>query len=161
MAMYTMRYPKMKTSAYPANVVRDKDGRYVVTFPDFGWGATDGATLEEAIFEAEDCLAEIVASTIDDGADLPEPSKPTGDQVMIYAPVEIAAKAVIYTTMKIRKMKTIELARGLKVDEKEARRILDPHHKTKLPRMEKALRVLGKKMVVSFEDDDEQQSACA
>lgn len=147
----------MKTSAYPANITRDSDGRYVVTFPDFGWGATDGATREEALFEAEDCLAEIVASTIDDGEELPEPSELSGDQVMIYAPVEIAAKAMLHATMKVRKIKTIDLARALKVDEKEARRILDPHHKTKLPRMEKALRVLGKKMVVSFEDENEPQ----
>ena len=29
---------------YPAEFERDEDGRHVVTFPDFGWGATDGAT---------------------------------------------------------------------------------------------------------------------
>ena len=28
---------------YPAQIERDEDGRYVVTFSDFGWGATDGA----------------------------------------------------------------------------------------------------------------------
>ena len=33
------------TYNYPAEIERDEDGRYVVVFPDFGWGATDGATL--------------------------------------------------------------------------------------------------------------------
>ena len=35
------------TYNYPAELERDEDGRYVVVFPDFGWGATDGATPEE------------------------------------------------------------------------------------------------------------------
>jgi antitoxin HicB len=32
----------------------------------------------------------------------------------------------------------------MKLDEKEARRILDPHHPTKLPRIEAALSALGR-----------------
>jgi antitoxin HicB len=152
----------MTTLAYAANFTPDDDGRYVVTFPDFGWGATDGATMEEAIFEAEDCLAEIIASTISDGEDLPEASAPVKGQVLIYPPAEIAAKAMLYITVKKMKFKTIDLARGLHVDEKEARRILNPHHKTKLPRLEQALRVVGKRMVLSFEDeDDTQKNVCA
>lgn len=30
------------TRSYTAEVERDADGRFVLTFPDFGWGATDG-----------------------------------------------------------------------------------------------------------------------
>ena len=37
------------TFNYPVELERDEDGRFVVTFPDFGWGATDGATLDEAL----------------------------------------------------------------------------------------------------------------
>ena len=50
------------TYNYPAEVERDEDGRYVITFPDFGWGATDGATLDEALAEARDLLAGIDCS---------------------------------------------------------------------------------------------------
>ena len=32
------------TCTYPAEIERDEDGRHIVTFPDFGWGATDGAS---------------------------------------------------------------------------------------------------------------------
>ena len=41
------------THTYPAEIERDEDGRYVVTFPDFGWGATDGATRDEALAEGQ------------------------------------------------------------------------------------------------------------
>ena len=83
---------------YPAEVVRGEDGRYVVTFPDFGWGATDGATLDEALAEARDLLRELIAATTRDGGDLPEPSRTTGHQVraalddrlLLQGPVEPA-----------------------------------------------------------------------
>ena len=62
------------TYNYPAEIERDEDGRYVVTFPDFGWGATDGASREEALLEAKDLLRELLAATIREGKSLPEPS---------------------------------------------------------------------------------------
>lgn len=60
---------------YPADIERDEDGRYVVAFPDFGWGATDGATRDEALDEARDLLRELIATTIREGKDLPAPSR--------------------------------------------------------------------------------------
>ena len=44
------------------------------------------------------------------------------------------------------------LAARLECDEKEVRRMLDPRHPTKLPRIEQALVALGKRLVVSVED---------
>jgi len=55
------------TYNYPVEIERDEDGRYVVIFPDFGWGATDGATLEEALAEARDLLRELIAATMRGG----------------------------------------------------------------------------------------------
>ena len=60
---------------YPAEVELDEDGRSVVSFPDFGWGATDGATREEALAEARFLLRDLIAATIRDGKELPEPSR--------------------------------------------------------------------------------------
>ena len=63
------------TFNYPVELERDEDGRFVVTFPDFGWGATDGATQDEALAEAQDLLRELIATTIREGRALPEPSR--------------------------------------------------------------------------------------
>lgn len=60
---------------YPAEIERDEDGRFVVTFPDFGWGATDGAALAEALAEARDLLRELIAATIREGGRVPAPSR--------------------------------------------------------------------------------------
>lgn len=72
--------------AYLARLERDEDGRYVVTLPDFGWGATDGATLEEALDEARDLLRTLIAATVREGAPPPEPSPPGAGERMVAPP---------------------------------------------------------------------------
>ena len=81
---------------YPAAVERDEDGRHVVSFPDFGWGATDGATRDEALAEARDLLRELIAATMREGAALPEPSSPGNCRPLVVPPVQIALKAALY-----------------------------------------------------------------
>ncbi|MEX0590925.1 MAG: hypothetical protein WD207_07540 [Xanthobacteraceae bacterium] len=49
-------------------------------------------------------------------------------------------------------MSKADFARLISKDEREARRILDPRHPTKLPTLAKALSVLGKRLVVTVED---------
>ena len=44
---------------------------FVVTFPDWGWGATQGETEMEALHKAEDALEEMIATTLMDGGELP------------------------------------------------------------------------------------------
>lgn len=68
------------TYSYSAKIECDGEGRYVVTFPDFGWGATDGATLEEALAEAQDLLRVLIATTISEGRALPPPSQQGKDK---------------------------------------------------------------------------------
>ena len=46
-----------------------------------------------------------------------------------------------------------ELAGRLGVDEKEVRRMLNPRHPTKLPRIEEALALLGRRLVVSLDTE--------
>ena len=75
------------TFNYPAEVERDEDGRYVVSFPDFGWGATDGANLDEALSEARDLLRELIAATIREGGNLPEPSRASEHRFLVVPPV--------------------------------------------------------------------------
>ena len=78
------------TYNYLAQIERDEDGRCVVSFPDFGWGATDGATLEEALSEARDLLRELIATTMREGNGLPEPSHAGKQRYLIVPPVPIA-----------------------------------------------------------------------
>ena len=74
------------TYNYPAEIERDEDGRHIVTFPDFGWGATDGASREEALAEASDLLRELIATTIREGKELPEPSGADNGRLLVVPP---------------------------------------------------------------------------
>ena len=137
---------------YPAQLQQDDDGRYVVTFPDMPYGATDGTTQTEALLEAVDCLDEVLAGLMEDGLPLPHPSAKKHNQHLIHPSAQISAKAALYTAMIDAGITKVELATRLECDEKEVRRMLDPRHPTKLPRIEQALVALGKRLVVSVED---------
>lgn len=64
----------------------------------------------------------------------------------------MAAKAALYLAMREAGMTNVQLARKLACDEREVRRMLDPRHPTKLPRIKEALEVLGKRLVVGVEE---------
>ena len=45
----------------------------------------------------------------------------------------------------------VQLAKRLGVDEKEVRRLLDPHYGSKLPRIAQAIAALGRRLVIGLE----------
>lgn len=137
------------TYTYPAEVERDEDGRYVVVFPDFGWGATDGATLGEALAEARDLLRELIAATMREGKDLPQPSRASKRRPLIVPPVTIALKAALYRAWREAGISRRRLARDLDVAESEVRRMLDPDHATKAGTIDRALLRFGKRAIVT------------
>ena len=64
----------------------------------------------------------------------------------------MAAKAALYLAMREQRITKAQLARKLACDEKEVRRLLDPRHPTKLPRINEALDKLGKRLIVGVEE---------
>ena len=137
--------------SYPADIKLDEDGRHVVSFPDFGWGATDGATLEETLAEARDLLRELIACTMREARDLPEPSAPSGRQMLIVPPVQTALKAALYEAFRRTGLSRRGLARRLGVAESEVRRMLNPDHATRNAAIDRALRQLGRRVIVSVD----------
>jgi antitoxin HicB len=69
---------------------------------------------------------------------------------LISLSAQIAAKAALYVSLHDAKISKMELARSLKCDEKEVRRLLDTHHQSRLPRIEMALEALGQKLVLGY-----------
>ena len=138
------------TYNYPAELERDEGGRYVAVFPDFGWGATDGATREEALGEARDLLRELIATTMREGKPLPEPSQTDKQRHLVVPPVAIALKAAYYQAFRETGMSRRRLAHDLGVAESEVRRMLSPDHATKAATLDRALRRLGKRVTVTI-----------
>jgi antitoxin HicB len=137
--------------AYPASVVRDEAGFYLVTFPDFPEAATDGESREEALDEASDALEEAIAGRMNRSEALPHPSARKARQALVPVPGQMTVKAALYMAVKEAGIRNTELAQRLDADEKEIRRLLDPHHRSKLPRLEAALEAMGKRLVIGVE----------
>ena len=135
----------MRSFTYPAALTPDEEGGFVVTFRDLPEAITQGEDLDDALSEAADCLEEAVAGRIDDGLDIPAPSRSRHGEYLVAVPVQMAMKAALYLAMREQGLSKSALARRLGVDEKVARRLLDPHHGTRLPLINRALTTLGQR----------------
>jgi antitoxin HicB len=143
----------VRTFVYPARFERgDKPGVLVIAFRDVPEAITQGNGERDALWQAADCLEEAIAGRIADGGAIPKASKEARGERLIPVPAPMAAKAALYLAMREAGMTNVQLARKLGCDEEEVRRMLDPRHPTKLPRIKDALDVFGKRLVVSVEE---------
>lgn len=139
----------MHNFVYPVRLTADeKDGGYVVTCRDIPEAITQGDSLEHALDEATGALEAAVEMRIDDKLGIPLPSAAKHNEHLVSLPVTTAMKAALYLAMNEQGVSKVELARMLHLDEKEARRILNPRHATKVNTMERALNALGKRIEV-------------
>jgi antitoxin HicB len=141
----------LRQFVYPADVERDEAGYFLVTFPDFPEAGTDGETLEEALAEAADCLAEAIAGRIARTEHIPKASRQHKGRYAIALPAQIAAKAALYLAMKETGIDTSDLARRLGRDVKEVRRLLDPKQSSEIQHIEEALAAVGQELVVGVQ----------
>jgi len=129
---------------YPVKLTRDrKDGGYGVTFRDIPEAITQGNNIVEALSEAEGALQAAIEARMEDALDIPAPTRAKTGERMVSTPVTTALKAAVYLAMREQGVSKSELARRMQIHEKEARRMLDPHHQTKVVALERALAVLG------------------
>ena len=136
--------------AYPAQLEAEGDGGYVVTFPDFGVGATQGDSLDEALAQAADLLETMIANYMAEGWDLPAPSAAAGRPLVRLAPL-VAAKTEVYRAMRAAGVSKAELARRVGVSPQQAQRLFDIRHASRLDQIDAALAALGRRLVVTTE----------
>lgn len=139
----------MRRFVYPVCLTPDEDeGGFVVTCRDLPEVVTQGDSCEHALDQASGALEAAMEMRINDGLDIPLPSKARPREQLVALPVTTAMKVALYLAMHEQQVSKVELARLLQLDEKEARRILDPRHGTKVHTMERALHLLGKRVEV-------------
>ena len=143
--------------AFSANLTRAEnfasgETGFVVTFRDLPEANTQGEDLADALAQAADCLEEATAARIQNGADIPVPSRPAKGERVVMLPAQMAAKAALYLAMGEARVGKSELARRLGCDEKDVRRLLDPRYGSKLPKIEAALAALGKRLEIVVHD---------
>ena len=96
-------------------------------------------------------MDEVFATYMIEGTDFPEPNMAKRREHRVAPSAEIMAKAALYVAMREAGISKTQLAKRLGVDEKEVRRLLDPHYGFKLPRIAQAVSVLGHRLVIGLE----------
>jgi antitoxin HicB len=143
----------MSNMSYPLILERDEDDRiYLVSSPDLPELLAAGASQEQAVEQAAGALAAAVAARLKRREPMPAPSPARGRPCAVLM-ARLAAKVALNTALAETGMSNVALAKLLKVDEKQVRRMLDPAAPTKLDQIEAALAVLGRRLVVSVEAD--------
>ena len=141
----------MNRFQYSVRLAAADEGGYVVTCRDLPQLITQGEDQQDALEQASDAMDEAFATYMIEGMDFPAPSKPKRGEHLISPPAETMAKAALYVAMREAGISKIQLAKQLGVDEKEVRRLLDPHYHSKLPRIAQAISLLGQRLVIGLE----------
>ena len=133
--------------SYPCTLEDDEDDAFVATFADVPEAITGGKDRAEALEMAADALAAALAGYVHLAWAIPEPSPAAGRPLIAIPPV-VAAKLALYQAMKAQKVSKSELARRLGVSEAAVRRVCNPDHHSHIGQVEKALKLLGRTLVV-------------
>jgi antitoxin HicB len=130
-----------------------KAGGYVVTLPDFGYGATQGETDEEAMRMAQDLLMLTIGDYIREGRSLPAPSRRRGAKFRSVRLTALqSAKIDLYTAFLESGLKKAEFARRIGIPKTHIERLFSLRHHSRLDQIEAALGSLGKRLHVEVRD---------
>ena len=144
----------MERFEYAVALTPAKEGGFVVTCRDLPQLVTQGEDVAGALAEAADAMDEVFAAYMQNKLVFPSPSRARRGEHLVAPPPVTVAKAALYTAMREARITNVQLARRLGVDEKEVRRLLDPHYASKLPRIAAAVALLGKRLVIGLEGDE-------
>lgn len=138
--------------AYPCVVEKDRGGFFLVTFPDVPEAGTDAKDRNAAIAAAEDALIAALGGYVEQGRDVPTPSRPKRGQPTIALPPLIAAKLALFQAMREARLTRVALGKRLGISEAAVRRLLDLDHRSHIGQVEAALAALGKRLVIEVRD---------
>jgi antitoxin HicB len=135
--------------AYPAVLTADPSGGFCVQFVDFAEAITEGDTLEEALFNAAEVLTLTLEGRLEEGQAIGAPSEPALGAYLITPDAKVQSVLLLRAARGDRTF--AELARALDTSWPAAKRLESAHHWPSLKTLDRAARVLGKRLVLSFE----------
>ena len=142
----------MNTFVYPARIRAADEGGWLIAYRDFPEGISQAGPRQDVIDIAEGCLQACIEGRLEDGMEVPPPSAQRAGEVLVAVPLETATKAALFAAVSESGLSRVALAKAVGLDEKEIRRMLDPRHSSKLPRVARVLRALGKELQLTVAD---------
>ena len=107
-------------------------------------------TMAAATAMAADAIAAVLSDMPPDDWPTPSPAQP--GETFVALPPLLEAKTALWSAMVEAGVTRSELARRLKCDEKEVRRLLSFKHRSQIDRIAAALAVLGNRLAIERED---------
>lgn len=140
----------MSNYLYPATVESNNEGGFIAKFRDVPEAITEAWDLEELKNNARDALISAIDFYIEDRKAFPVGSTVKSGEIAIALPASVVAKVLLLNTMVQANVRPIDLARKMKVKPQEVTRLTDIRHATKIDTIQKALRALGKELVITL-----------
>lgn len=136
---------------YPARITTQEGGGFLVQFVDLADTFTEGDTLDEALFNAAEVLSGMAQWHLDEGHTLPAPTAGLADADVHYVTPDAKTQAALLLRNARGTRSFADLARALETSWPAAKRLEDASHWPSLKTLDRAARVLGKRLVLSFE----------
>lgn len=132
---------------YPYKLEREKNGWWLVRFPDVPEALTEGETKEEAFENAKDCLVTALEGYVKAGRPIPRPPF-EGDRVVL--PSLVTAKLAVYVNMRKQGWTRSRLANALGMPENSVRRLLDLRHSSHMWIIDEALAKMNAELAIDL-----------
>jgi antitoxin HicB len=142
----------MHVYVYPARITSEPEGGWLIRFRDLPDAISQAELDEDPVDMAEGCVQAAIEGRLLYHEAIPLPTAPRPGEVMVAVPLETATKAALFQRVAECGMSQSALAKVVGLDEREIRRMLDPEHASKLPRIAKVLRALGKELQLTVAD---------
>ena len=133
---------------YPCVLTPEEEGGFFASFPDVPGALTCGEDRAEVLEMAEDALVAILAVYVRERREIPAPSPATDGQELVAVPPVAAAKLALYTALRTQGITWVALAGRLGVSEPAVGKLLDPDRFSHISQVRKALRVVGRNLVI-------------
>lgn len=112
---------------YPARITRQRDGEFLVEFPDLPGCLTEGETREEALENAREALSAWLYAAVKTGEDIPEPSAHRGRNFHRVSPdLDVTIPLLILMARKRKGWTQEEMAATLGVTQQAYRKLEIP-----------------------------------
>jgi len=136
--------------AYPVSFEPQPEGGFTVTFPDFPEAITEGDTIEQARFNAAECLSLVLDVRMEQADTIPLPL-PSEIMEVVEPDAATQAALLVHLTRESEHKSLSELAHALGSSWPAVKRLENPRHSPTIKQLERAAAVLGKRLVLSFE----------
>ena len=140
----------MKDFAYPAKIAKTRNGVFDVQFLGLEEAFTEGDTFGEALRNASEVLSGVVLSRIAHEMDVPEPKRGLKGKDIHYVLPDAKTQSALVVRSAFDGRNVAQIARDLDTSWPAVNRLRDPSHWPTLKLLDRAMKAVGKELVITI-----------